>query len=187
MVISCIPIPISIKGWGYTMTIVSRGRKPFEELLPESRVRENLQHGLMRGRWKRRHHRSPISATALLYLRTIHMSAKKYIEHVGTLRGWDSKTVPVKLLSALGEMLKGNLWVVEISLPELFPANRRNLGEIILNPLSTGKDLSCFLFARILDKIYFFAPDSSSKLSLISYDAGIDTHTELYPENRSIV
>lgn len=137
--------------------------------------------------WARRLYDAITTKMGWFVLRTIHMSAKKYIEHVGTLRGWDSKTVPVKLLSALGEMLKGNLWVVEISLPELFPANRRKLGEIILNPLSTGKDLSCFLFARILDKIYFFAPDSSSKLSLISYDAGIDTHTELYPENRSIV
>ena len=49
------------------MTIVLAGRKPFEELLSESRVRENFKHGLMRGRWKRRHHRSPISATTLLY------------------------------------------------------------------------------------------------------------------------
>jgi len=30
-------------------------------------VRENLTHGLMRGWWKRRHHRSPISVTVLLY------------------------------------------------------------------------------------------------------------------------
>ena len=34
------------------MTIVSVGRKPFEEMLSESRVRENLTHGLMRGWWK---------------------------------------------------------------------------------------------------------------------------------------
>jgi len=35
------------------MIIVSVGRKPFEEMLSESRVRENLTHGLMRGWWER--------------------------------------------------------------------------------------------------------------------------------------
>jgi len=48
------------------MTIVSAGRKPLEEMLSESRVRENLTHGLMRGRWKPSIFRVK-GATILLY------------------------------------------------------------------------------------------------------------------------
>ena len=50
------------------MTIVSVGRKPYEEWLSESRVRENLKHGLMRGWWKHSvFFGDRISVTVLLY------------------------------------------------------------------------------------------------------------------------
>jgi len=137
--------------------------------------------------WAGRLHDAITTKRGWFVLRTLHMSPKKYVEHLSTLRGWDDKTIPVKLLTALGETLKQDMWVVEISLPELFPANRRKLGEIVLNPQSSKEDmLSCFLFARVLDKIYFFSKGQDSKIGLISYDAGIDTHTELYPEDRIV-
>ena len=51
------------------MTIVFPGRKPYEEWLPESRVRENLKHGLMRGWWER----EKIGLNASLLYSTLYM------------------------------------------------------------------------------------------------------------------
>ena len=130
--------------------------------------------------WTRRLSSAITESNGWVVLRTIYMTAKEYIEHISLLNGWDNKTIPRELISALGEVLKGNFWVVEISLPELFPANKRKLGEIILNASTKDKTLKdTFVFARILDKLYFIDRKISG-IELLSYDAGIDTHTQLH-------
>ena len=91
--------------------------------------------------------------------------------------------MPCELVDTLDEVLKKDLWVVEISLPELFPANKRKLGEIILDPYSKEKSLKSFKFARILNKLYFMDHSKALGISVPNYDvAEIDTHTKLYPE-----
>jgi hypothetical protein len=117
-------------------------------------------------------------------LRTIYISPEDYIKHLSSLRGWGNKqTIPINLLAALKNNVKSALWMVEISLPELFPANRRKLGEIVLNPeapLTVTKDYSSFFFARILDKFIMIDYSDPAKIQLLEYDAGIDTHTSVF-------
>lgn len=117
-----------------------------------------------------------------IVLRTSFATSKEYIEHLRLIKGWDNKTIPSAVITELSSSLPNDLWIIEISLPELFPANRRKLGEIVLDSsktLSMHKDLSCFVFARLLNKIYGLRI-IDSKISLVSLDiADIDTHTEL--------
>ncbi|MBU4303733.1 MAG: hypothetical protein KJ931_05050, partial [Candidatus Omnitrophica bacterium] len=61
--------------------IVFFGQKPYEEWLSESRVRENLKHGLMRGWWK---HSALQAAGAPLFYST--KMAKFYSFIVGKMR-----------------------------------------------------------------------------------------------------
>lgn len=116
-------------------------------------------------------------------LRASFVSCEEYIEHLKLLKGWDYKTIPQAVIVELSSGLPSYLWIVEISLPEIFSANRRKLGEIVLNatiPLSSGKDLSAFLFARILNKVFGLRFEDS-KMKLVTLDiAEIDTHTDLF-------
>ncbi|MFA5063655.1 MAG: hypothetical protein WC578_06285 [Candidatus Omnitrophota bacterium] len=117
-------------------------------------------------------------------LRAMQVNSRQYIQHLRSLRAWGKRKVkiPEYRINSLERNLKNDLWIVEISLPELFPANRRKLGEVVFNPnISTvTKDLSSFLFARILDKFYFLKKFDQDQLEVTKYDAGISSHTELF-------
>lgn len=135
--------------------------------------------------WEKRLVENVLAKQGRVVLRTLYMSSKEYIGHLSSIKGWDDKTIPLATITALTKSLPEDLWVVEVSLPELFPANRRKLGEIVLDPsktLTSDKDLSTFIFARLLQKLYCMQREGDSKLTLIvEKNLGIDTHTELYP------
>ena len=98
--------------------------------------------------WARRLARAIFEKGGWFVLRTLCMSNEEYIEHLRLLKGWDDKTIPAKLITALSEGLPKLLWIAEISLPELFPANKRKLGEIVLDaskPITPKLDLSNFV------------------------------------------
>jgi len=131
--------------------------------------------------WARRLARAINEKHGWFVLRTLCMSSDDYIEHLRLLKGWDSKTIPTKLIAALSVGLPQLLWVVEISLPELFPANRRKLGEVVLDAgkvLTPTQDLSNLVLVRILNSVYCFER-SQERIGLTVYNAEIDTHTDL--------
>jgi CO dehydrogenase/acetyl-CoA synthase gamma subunit (corrinoid Fe-S protein) len=136
--------------------------------------------------WKKRLVGNILTENGRVVLRTLFISSKAYIEHLRSIKGWDNKTIPLAMLTALSESLPEALWMVEVSLPELFPANRRKLGEIVLDPsklLTSDKDLSSFIFARLLEKLYCMQVEKGARLTLIvEKNLGINGHTELYPE-----
>ena len=131
--------------------------------------------------WAKRLAKALTEKRGWFVLRTLCMNKTEYIEHLRLLKGWDDKTIPQKLVTALSEGLPDLLWVAEVSLPELFPANRRKLGEIVLDPskpVSHEFDLANFILARILDKVYCLQ-STEEGIGLIAYDSEIDTHTSL--------
>jgi hypothetical protein len=70
-------------------------------------------------------------------------------------------------------------------LPELFPANRRKLGEIVLNAqveLSKELDLSTYVFARLPGQFYFLGLDENSKIFVQKRDCGIKTHSKVFSD-----
>ncbi len=132
--------------------------------------------------WARRLARAINEKNGWFVLRTLCMRSEEYIEHLRLLKGWGNETIPAKLVSALSAGLPKLLWVAEVSLPELFPANKRKLGEIVLDAskaVSPTPDLANFVLARILDKIYCLER-SNENIGLVEYDAEIKTHTDLF-------
>ena len=84
--------------------------------------------------------------------RTIHTRRNKYIKHLKTISDWDGKKASESLIKSCEETLPETFWMVEFSLPELYPANRHKLGEILLRDdkeISPKQDYSLFLYARI--------------------------------------
>ena len=133
--------------------------------------------------WARRLVRALTDNRGRIVLRAIYMHSDEYIKHLSSISGWDDSTISPELIAALKKNLKENLCIVEISLPELFPANRRKLGEIVLNPnsdVNTKEDTAAFRFARILGKTYFMVLDEKNHVDIIKYHTRVDTHTQLY-------
>ena len=65
-------------------------------------------------------------------LRPVLMSAEKYAAHLYKMRGWDTggEKIDRNMVNILRQHLKGDLWVVEVSFPELFPANKRKFSSL---------------------------------------------------------
>ena len=55
-------------------------------------------------------------------LRTLHLNSVEYIKHLRSLTGWGTDSViPEKIFKILQKSLPEHIWMVEISLPEVFP------------------------------------------------------------------
>ena len=85
------------------------------------------------------------------------------------------------------------LWVIEVSVPHLFPANERKLGEIVLNglrKLDPGKDyeqeadFSLFLMARLPGTYFFLTAVNQYGPTFASMTNGMTSHTEVMREDR---
>lgn len=124
-----------------------------------------------------------------MILRTSLVTGREYAQHMATVRGWDrSKKIPNWFGKALRPVANDPFWIVEVSIPELFSANRRKVGEILIRAdmvSSPDRDAGSFLLARLPGCFAFLAaPDAGvgadgSKASFSYYPADIDDHVEL--------
>ena len=88
-----------------------------------------------------------------IILRAVAIERDTYIRHLSTEKDWDQNSEDKSAIDILRDSLPNALWVVEVSIPQLFPANERKLGDIVLNgqvALSDGQgNRSPFLFVRL--------------------------------------
>ena len=61
------------------------------------------------------------------------VTTAEYVEHLSVLRDWEGNREKHELCELLAQEMPSYVWVVEISIPQLFPANERKLGEIVLD------------------------------------------------------
>lgn len=86
-------------------------------------------------------------------LRHVPITTEEYLAKLRKCRDWEGEHEPEEIILALKSFLpkKRKFWMVEISVPEVFPTNKRKLGEILLDasyPLDVEKD-SNFVFGRL--------------------------------------
>jgi len=120
-----------------------------------------------------------------IVLRPIFMAAEKYVSHLEQLTGWEGEKIDPKVIATLKTQLHGFFWVVEVSLPEIFPANRRKIGEVVLNAnmeLVPKRDFSTLVLARLLDQLYLLTQDEKKQTVLAKYPTGTQTHTGLFQQ-----
>ena len=108
--------------------------------------------------WSRRlaHYSHPNVQRVIL--RAICVDKKVYLRHLSEISDWEGHKELRELPRTLAKFLPRKLWVVEISLPQLFPTNERKAGEIVLNverkrdvrkDPSRAIDYNLFLMARL--------------------------------------
>jgi len=116
-------------------------------------------------------------------LRALALRRDQYIQHLRDVSDWDYRREKASLCNALEKHLPDILWMIEVSLPELFPSNQRKLGEIVLdaaiNP-SAQLDFRTFLFARFPGRFLLLEKISpSGKPSFVTVPSRIESHTPL--------
>jgi hypothetical protein len=114
-------------------------------------------------------------------LRAIAVDRDTYIHHLKDERDWDGHSEPKGgVPDVLRRLLPKHLWIVEISIPQLFPANERKLGEIVLNggvrldPIKSSS--SPFLLARLPGLYFFESPGKSKKQRFLVLQSDLASH-----------
>lgn len=115
-------------------------------------------------------------------LRTFCALKEEYLGHLRHIRDWNGNQETPAVLSALEAELPALLWIVEFSIPQLFPANERKLGEIVLNANRPPSDVfSLFSIARLPGN-YLTLPNKK-KTSYECVPSQLQSHVEVMQQN----
>ncbi|MBN2703581.1 MAG: hypothetical protein JXR23_05145 [Pontiellaceae bacterium] len=119
-----------------------------------------------------------------MVLRPILVTKDEYIQHLKDIRDWEWRAVDRKLVEALGNHLQdGYYWLVELSLPELFSANKRKVAEVLLfaeEEPSNSRDFKSFSLARLSDHFAFYEGGGVSNPRYLFVESGCRGHVELF-------
>ena len=129
------------------------------------------------------HLRQALTAGRVI-LRTIMCTAVQYADHLARVKDWDLNEVDKANITNIKKSGNRILWLVEISVPELFPANRRKVGEMLLTAgsfSSAARDFRNFELARLPGFYTSFdsnTPDGKVKFRYIP--CALTSHVELF-------
>lgn len=111
------------------------------------------------------------------------MTASEYVSHLEGLRDWEGQEENREFCELLRRELPAYVWAVEISTPQLFPANERKLGEIVLDAtkeLNLQNGISeVFVFARLPETYLFGGDISDGTPRFTPVRSALQTHTDL--------
>jgi hypothetical protein len=68
-----------------------------------------------------------------IVLRAVAVEKSVYINHIKSIRDWEGHAEKADAIELFDKGLPDAFWVVEISLPQLFPANESKLGEVVIH------------------------------------------------------
>jgi len=106
-----------------------------------------------------------------IVLRTVSLEKSEYLESLKNLKDWENNSENEKIIDFLAEYLPEYIWLTEFSLPQLFPANERKIGEIILDAtqyLDSNNSQAVFFAARFPSNWYFSNEKPGTFLSIPS-------------------
>jgi hypothetical protein len=121
----------------------------------------------------------------LLVLRPVLTNGKLYADHLERVSDWAGGRISRQLVADLRTALipHGHIWMIELSVPELFSANRRKVGEVLIAaevPTGDRRDFANFLIARLPGCFALYTGGSASHPSYSFIPSGAGGHVELY-------
>ena len=114
-------------------------------------------------------------------LRTLLVSRRQYVEHARDLRDWHGGQLTPQQVALLQDGLPARFWMVEVSLPELYTANKRKLGELLFDittPRPKDPLLGSWLGGRLPGIFYIPAP-AKDEVPL-PQPSSLQGHVDLY-------
>ena len=123
-----------------------------------------------------------------LVLRPILVTADEYILHLESVTGWKGDKISAALLTTFRDNLSNDwYWLVELSVSELFAANKRKVGEVLIRATidhNSKRSFDSFGLARLPG---YFALYNEEKGSFAFVPSGIDDHVELFGQESPVV
>jgi len=119
----------------------------------------------------------------LLVLRPILIESGAYARHIKRVTDWNGNRVRRELIDDLKSLPDGPLWMVELSVPELFSANRRKVAEVLLRAdvsPSHRRDVRSFLLARLPGYFALYKGGGAGSPTYRFIPSGIQGHVELF-------
>jgi hypothetical protein len=90
---------------------------------------------------------------SMLIFRTILVTGSTYRHHLRKISDWKRSKISEEQLKGLEHIgADEKFWMVELSVPELFPANRRKIAEVLIRaevPATSRRDFRSLLLARL--------------------------------------
>jgi hypothetical protein len=118
-----------------------------------------------------------------LILRTVPVSKAVYLDHLSSRRDWEKNQEDPELIEALTPLLREHLWMVEVSVPDLFSSNLRKLGEILLDggqSLTASTLYSSFVMGRFPGRfLLFLGQDTTGNPEFAAVPSALVSHTGL--------
>jgi hypothetical protein len=119
----------------------------------------------------------------LLVLRPYLLDPAEYTAHLEKVKDWQGNPVRETLIGALrANLTKERLWMIELSVPELFSANLRKVGEVLIRAevLPPGdRDLTSFVLARLPGYFALLEGGTPTDPQYQFIPSGADGHVEL--------
>jgi len=116
-------------------------------------------------------------------LRALPVTRDEYVKHLNAVTDWDGRSEHKYLREALGQALPEHLWMIEVSIPELFPANKRKIGCILLDggtEMGAEMNFASFLLARFPGMYLFFRDvDKNGEPQFEGRSSNLKSHVEL--------
>jgi len=117
-------------------------------------------------------------------LRAVSVTREQYLTHLQTIFDWDGNQEDKGVLSDLAGLLPLMLWVVEVSLLHLFPANERKLGDIVLDATRVPNseiemDLGLFVLARLPGQYCLNSGTANKDPDFAVFPSSLLSHVEL--------
>ncbi|HEY5074313.1 MAG TPA: hypothetical protein VII34_06405 [Pyrinomonadaceae bacterium] len=123
----------------------------------------------------------------LVVLRPILVSTSEYCAHLRRVSDWKHNQINPEIISSLEALPIKSMWMVEVSIPELFPANLRKLGEILVRAdKKIGRErLMAFFLARLPGYFALLRSIENGQPRFTFIPSGASGHVELigYEEN----
>jgi len=112
-------------------------------------------------------------------LRALSINRDTYIQHLSTESDWEGNRERPELVKVLSSWLPKHLWVIEVSIPQLFPANERKLGEIILDgalAINRSQDNRPHFYLARLPTLFYF---NLGKKEFLTVPSNLKSHLQV--------
>jgi hypothetical protein len=119
----------------------------------------------------------------MLVIRPILINTSEYTAHLNSMLDWDDKHIRQDIIRELKTWPQQNIWMIELSVPELFSANRRKLGEVLIladifAEAEEERDFKNYFLARIPGFFALYVGGTSNNYSFLP--SGIETHVPIF-------
>lgn len=118
-----------------------------------------------------------------LVLRPCLLDPDDHTRHLAQIMDWHYKTIRAEWITALkANLTKEKLWMIELSVPELFSANLRKVGEVLVRAElapTDDRDFGSFVLARLPGYFALFEGGNATNPKFQFIPSGAEAHVEM--------